>query len=230
MRGEVVGQPESIVSAAQGVDGLTAMIHCGDRTTWIVEPIPMRLRQGRRSLHVSYRMQDRLPVGGKCGTANVPEAKPPEVQFAPAGAFVAPRFHYAKIAFDSEVEYYRGTVEGTMNAIEALLNSVDAIYTRDVQISYVLTAIVVRTTEPDPYHGDNATNLLEQFRTHWNANHTAIDRDVAHLLTGRDLDGSTIGIAHLGTICLRPAYSYGLSGNQSVCVAHIRSASQYHGA
>ena len=50
---------------------------------------------------------------------------------------------------------------------------------------------------------------LEQFTDEWNSNQGAIVRDVAHLMTGKNLDGNVVGIAYLTKVCL--ANSYGLS-------------------
>jgi hypothetical protein len=52
--------------------------------------------------------------------------------------------------------------------------------------------------------------LLGQFASRWNTVNAGIPRDVAHLFTGRNLTGSTIGIAQLASIC-NIGQAYGLS-------------------
>jgi hypothetical protein len=44
---------------------------------------------------------------------------------------------------------------------------------------------------------------------------TGVVRDVAHMWTGKDMDGSTVGIAWVGVVCRSPSYSYGVSQRYS---------------
>jgi hypothetical protein len=78
-------------------------------------------------------------------------------------------------------------------------------------ITYTVTQVIVRTAEPDPYNTSVPVTLLEQFRDRWNNFHYAVTRDVAHLMTGRDVDGNVIGIAWLSVMCTSPTLAYGLS-------------------
>jgi hypothetical protein len=60
------------------------------------------------------------------------------------------------------------------------------------------------------YTSNSAGTLLNQFAARWNSVHAGIPRDTAHLFTGRSINGGTIGIAALATICVTSS-SYGLS-------------------
>jgi hypothetical protein len=53
--------------------------------------------------------------------------------------------------------------------------------------------------------------MLSEFRNHWNANYYSTAYDLAHMWTGKNMDGSTIGIAYLGVVCEARSYSYGIS-------------------
>jgi hypothetical protein len=55
------------------------------------------------------------------------------------------------------------------------------------------------------------STMLSELRTYWNANRTNVARDVVHMWTGRDMTGSTIGIAYVGVVCNAPTYAYGIS-------------------
>src|SRR5436190_1027082 len=95
-------------------------------------------------------------------------------------------------------------VQSVKDDIESVLNSVDFIYRRDCGITYLETAIIVQVAEPDPYSSSNPGTLLGEFADYWNANNTAIVRDVAHLFTGKDIHtatGGVIGIAYLPGVC-----------------------------
>ncbi len=120
----------------------------------------------------------------------------------------------AEIAFDADVEFYQlngSSIPNTVVDIEAVMNSLNVIYERDVGIQEVLRTIIVRTQEPDPYSSTSPNTLLNQFTNHWNANHANILRDHAHLMTGKNLSGGVIGIAFLGVVCNVPNAGYGLS-------------------
>ena len=106
-----------------------------------------------------------------------------------------------------DVEYYQAngsSVAATVADIEMIMNHVGLIYQAQVAISYVETGIIVRTAEPDPYSSSDRDVLLCQLRNEWNAN-IAIPRDTAHLFTGKDINGSTIGYAYRGVICFGDA-------------------------
>ena len=80
------------------------------------------------------------------------------------------------------------------------------IYTRDVGIEHQITTIVVRTSLTYLTNGDP---LLYEFQSRWNMHHNDIQRDVAHLFSGRGTS-FTIGIAFLSAVCDLP-WAYGLS-------------------
>ena len=50
-------------------------------------------------------------------------------------------------------------------------------------------------TASDPYTAPGAKDRLCQFIREWTANRSDVERDVAHLFTGADLRGGTVGIA-----------------------------------
>ena len=54
--------------------------------------------------------------------------------------------------------------------------------------------------------------MLTQFRNEWLQNQGGIRRDVAHLFTGKNIDGGTIGRAwDIGAICTNRAYAFSQS-------------------
>ena len=81
-------------------------------------------------------------------------------------------------------------------------------YESEVGITHDLSYCLVRTSAAEDPYGSvtNSSSLLSQFGTWWNTNQQLIERDVAHLFTGKELDGSVIGIAYLGVICTTNAY------------------------
>jgi len=53
--------------------------------------------------------------------------------------------------------------------------------------------------------------MLTELQNYWNANFTAVPFDLAHMWTGKDMDGGTVGIAYLSVVCGARSYSYGIS-------------------
>lgn len=120
----------------------------------------------------------------------------------------------AQIAFDADYLFYQAngsSVDDTVADIEFIVNGMAAIYERDADITYTLTTVRVRSAPGfDPYSSSTSANtLLDEFRSHWNSEETGVTRDIAHLMTGRDLDGSTIGLAFTGVVCTNA--SFGIS-------------------
>ncbi len=109
----------------------------------------------------------------------------------------------AQIGLDADVEFYQANGSSVLNTIydmEMIMNSVGLVYQNQVAIAYTETVLFVRTAEPDPYTSTNANTLLCQFGEWWNTN-VSTTRDVAHLFTGKDLDGTTVGLAWIGSVC-----------------------------
>ena len=114
-----------------------------------------------------------------------------------------------------------------MSDIEKILIGVEAIYGDQVEILYEIGTIIVRTAEPDPYTSSNPSTLLNQFDAHWSSQQQGVQRDIAHLFTGVNLDGSVIGIAKLGVICSQNN-GYGLSQSKYTSSLLLRTRLTAH--
>jgi hypothetical protein len=87
-------------------------------------------------------------------------------------------------------------------AIAARMNVVDGIYSSQVGVKVVVTDVTVFRSEADPFTSTTAAStLLNELGTWRRATPSQAARGLTHLLTGRDLDGSTVGIAFLGSLC-----------------------------
>ncbi|MCK5292743.1 MAG: hypothetical protein KAR39_12105 [Thermoplasmata archaeon] len=75
------------------------------------------------------------------------------------------------------------------------LNGVANIYRRDTSVIFTVPAIYVDTTGACGLNSRNALNLLNQFQADMQGRHPNPRYHVAHLLTGKNLNGGTIGIA-----------------------------------
>ncbi len=119
----------------------------------------------------------------------------------------------ADVATEADFEYFQVFGANTNSQIANVLNQVNGIYQDQVNLTLRLAFQHVWTTVNDPYTQTDPNGLLNQFRTHWSGNFGHVNRDLTHLFTGKDLNGTTIGIAFVGVVCNDPSWSYGLSEN-----------------
>ena len=209
-RGEVVDYPGSLVSASL-VDGqLSGMLRLAEDLPWIgIQPVSEYDASAPRDLHWVYEAEDAMVPNVGCGALHAyAEDHDHDHSHHPAGgggtiAFGSSTVE-AEIAIDADVEFYQlnqSTVLNTEVDIEKVISGVSAIYESQFGLSYRITHIIVRTAENDPYSSTNASTLLNQLRNHWTSSQGSIVRDQTHLFTGKELNGTTIGVANLNSIC-----------------------------
>ena len=222
LRGEIVGIPGSKVAGSLFDDGLHARVLLPDGGEFWIEPIASKLPGAKFDQHAVYRQADVLPPGKNCGNDAAalqvggrrvqPKAPDSEKPFDPSvQGHSAPAV--AELANDADVEYYQdhgSSVAQVVADIEAITNSMNIQYERDADITHTITTTIVRTAEPDPYTATDHDGIINEFRDEWNNNQGSVQRDVAQLFTGKEVDGSVIGRAFdLGTVCnLSDAYCF----------------------
>ena len=118
-----------------------------------------------------------------------------------------------EIATEADYEYYQTYGDDSNNQILGILNQVEGVYNSTFELTFVITYQHVYASSDDPYVSTDGETLLSEFTNYWNANHQDINRDIAHLWTGKELDGTTIGYAWIGIVCNNSGLSYGLSQN-----------------
>lgn len=207
-RGTVAEWGESLVRARYENRRLSALVAFGGET-WTVEPLADHGLVGLPGQHVVYRAEDVLPHEGQCGVTTF--VLEPQGAAAPFGAAEK----VCDIGLDADFNFYQlngSSVAATVNDMEAIINGVEGIYDEPgLGIRYEITVAVVRTVTGAPYTSTEAGTLLDQFQGAWNASpFSNIRSDVAHLFTGKNIDGTTIGIASLTVICSNNN-QYGLS-------------------
>ncbi len=203
-RGTVAGEIDSRVAATVVGGQLTALVEWPAQAgTWAIQPASSVDPRLPPALHVVYHSSDNRNLPFRCGTTAPPVAAPatPSIELD----------MQAQIACEADYPFFQinGSVTATQNDITGVINAMDVIYRGTVQIRYQITTILVRSTG-DPYTTTNSSALLGQFANLWNATQGAVQRDLAHLFTGRNVDGAVIGVAYLGTVCSL-GNAYGLS-------------------
>jgi len=202
-RGRVRELAGSWVTARLGARGLSAVIRPRAGELWALEPLHGVVAGVPRSRHALYESRDALVGTATCAALPSAPGTPPPGALQGGGGCTA----VTELAFDADVEFFEACSSSTDEVVERILlhlDAVDAIFRADVDVAYVVTDVLIRTAEPDPYDATDAAALRAELQQEWNTAQSAIDRDVAHLVTGKDLDGSTVGTSFIGTVCQGP--------------------------
>lgn len=231
-RGTVGGGAKGVVAASIVGHGVRARILLEDGSDWYVEP----LRDRPAGTHAVYRGTDVTETPGACGledgaaAATTAPAFPDPAPPAPGAsdALEAPQAPEsvssgcleAEVAFEADYQYFvrnGSSSSQTVADIDAVMNSVEIIYSRDARIGYKITHYLIQTSD-GKYPATEAPQKMSQFRDWWNANQTSVPRDLAHLMTGVPMTGY-IGYANIAVVCDRSA-AYGLSRSTSSVYAN----------
>jgi hypothetical protein len=218
-RGSVPAVENSGVAVSLNEGKLTGLIDLGDAGMWYVQPASDFDPAQPANRHVVYDARDAIAPNGICGNGLFDLALPDwmNANEMGGGGVAGTQPNIAEIGFDADFEFFQkngSNVNNTVNDIESVMNGVEFIYDRDVNIGYEFTTIVVRTTTSDPYTTSVMGDLLCEFRTKWNtAPESGIQRDVAQLYTGKSIQGSVIGLAWLGVLCNQAGNDCAGSGN-----------------
>jgi hypothetical protein len=220
-RGTVSGIPGSEARFSIRNDSVEGIV-LTPNAWYLVEPMRHYDPDSPQTEMVVYRTSDIEPQAfGTCATAlaeqigdqifKVQEMLSP--QTLEAGGPIS----IADIATEADYEFVsaNGNSASANNAILDIMNEVDGIYTAQLSIS--LQVVYQHTWEAadDPYVSTAPSTMLTEFRNYWSANLNSMPFDLAHMWTGKDMDGSTVGIAYLGVTCNARSYSYGISQGMS---------------
>lgn len=113
----------------------------------------------------------------------------------------------------------------TEEAILTRLNIVDGIYSEQLGVQLRLEQLDVFTTASDPFTDESeAGALLDELALYRRDTVAQRTQGLTHLYTGRDLDGTTVGIAFLNELC-DPRFGVGLSeGRINVTLSSLVAA------
>ncbi len=203
-RGDIREDPGSDVAATIRGGSVTVFARLSDDSVWGIQPVSDVQPTAAPALHIAYRTRDNVAPPRQCGVQAVAPPVP-----APIGEDV---IYVCELACEADYPFYQqngSNVNSTQSDVTTIVNAMNVIYNRDVDIDLSITQIIVNSS-PDPYTTTSANTLLNQFGSRWNTTYSGVQRDVAHLFTGRNINGGTIGIATLGTVC-SVGSAYGLS-------------------
>jgi hypothetical protein len=244
-RGVIEGEPNSIVGASIVGGGLRAIIDDG-QSHWYIQPVAEAMPEieavapGEAAMHMVFaKNQMRSLTGYRCGGAIAPPGDVQPIVEATARGATTPCLRQYDLAVEADIRFFLANNSNTATTIsdmESVVNAMNTIFQRDAAVLATLTASFVRevpagTPEADyinfePYTTNVAGTLLSQFRSEWDANRASVVRDLSHLFTGRDMDGSTIGIAYTPGVC--STVRYGVSQSRFSTIFARRVAVTTH--
>lgn len=208
-RGPVIGLANTVVAATKGPDGLRLAVLGDPGGDWFVQPLSSLAPAARQGQHVAYRGVDPF-LSGVCGTdTDVSPVGPP----AGGGTESGPTcLSLAEVGFDLNYEryLYSSDLLVIQSEMDAYMNAVAAIYIRDLLIDYTISHLEIRTSPGAPYTSNDPGTLLNALRTEWTSNLAGVQRDMAHLLVGQEMDTNVIGLAYVGVTCSQ-AWGHGLT-------------------
>jgi hypothetical protein len=122
------------------------------------------------------------------------------------------------ISTDADPEWYAKYGDSSNAVIASIINTAEAIYDAQLGIRFRLVKQHVYTGN-SPYTMTDANALLRAFTGNPDNKDNLGDGgsdfhekvDIKHLFTGKNLDGSVIGIAYIGTVCAAPALTFGIT-------------------
>ena len=222
--GQILQNPQSVVAASLVGGQLDALIDSGLEWKWVIQPLSRFDPRANPAEHIVYRARDINEVGGVCAVPDGPLLE----NIDPSGGEPFPEeIRILELAIDTDYEFYvlrNRSNSRVISDIEYIINRVNIIYERDVEVEIVISHIEIRSSSNDPYTTSDPAGLLIQFSNHWASSMRSIPRDLAQMFTGRNLNGGVIGIAWLSSVCSRSTgYSLiqnvGLSSTLRVAVS-----------
>lgn len=208
-RGVVQGHGDSVIAASLYRGQLTAIVLLKQNVpAWNIQPLTVVLQGASRTMYVMHNSRDNTVPEYRCGTQAIGQAPvdAPRSQSANAGPI-----YICELACDADFEEYKRHGSNTNNTaadIASVINGVNVIYRRDVEVEFLITRTIVRTSQL--YRRNNYSELLSDYRAHWRSNHANVIRDVSHLFTAKSRTSGVIGVAYLNAICSK-SIGYGLS-------------------
>ena len=115
------------------------------------------------------------------------------------------------VAAVGDYEFSQAMGGNATAAIVTRLNNVDGIFSQELGVQITVSSVDIFTDPADPFSDvTGASALLGELADYRQSTPAQSSQGLTHLYTGRDLDGSTAGIAFTGVLC-SPRFGAGLS-------------------
>jgi hypothetical protein len=118
-----------------------------------------------------------------------------------SGVVTTPVDKQLEIALIGDTAFQQAESADPTAALLARFNIVEGIFSSQVGVLLMATDVRLMPASSDPFTATKASTLLDQVSAFRTATPAVKARGLAHLVTGKDLDGTTAGIAYVGTLC-----------------------------
>jgi hypothetical protein len=209
-RGQVEGHVDSAVFVGVSKHGLNGWVRLGDEL--------FILSGGGQRGPVSWTSTSDLPASifeiPGCDVRTIDGTVPrPRADTSERSAGLPP-CRVAMLAIDTDWEFTERIFGGDAGAAAAyaltLAGAISEIYVENVNVRLQVSFLRVWSDDSDPYNPSSGTDMLDQFRNEWTSNMADVDRNIAHMMTGRT-NLPYGGVAWLSVVC-NTSYGYGVSG------------------
>lgn len=226
-KGVIKGEPDSWARVSMQDGVLDGMLHTKDET-YFIEPGARFFASASPYEMVIYRLSDTVSdwEPGSCAL-EYPAAQAEMERHTDSHLFTGDYETLVSdlraLASNSELKqldlgivadygYFQKHGASSATDMQNIINQIDGIFRAELGVTLRVTKTVVYTTPNEPFSSttDPVALLIEFGQYKGDPANPVYDTGVAHLFTNRDLNGNTIGIAWMGTVC-NPSYGAGLS-------------------
>jgi hypothetical protein len=217
-KGDVNGTPGSWARMAAQGERLHGMIWDG-RELYIIEPADALSDSLSPSLaapnsgSIVFRLSDtRMQTAATCGARTHPGAtglahyktlvsELQAVSGAAQGTSATKRIELSAMG-DAFYRQHYGSDQSAEDQILLRLNNVDGIFSSQIGVAVQVPTVLVEAANGTAFSTTLAANtLLEELGVVRKNSSQLRSRGLTHLFTGRDLDGDTVGVAYIDTLC-----------------------------
>ncbi len=225
-RGQIEGSPDSWVRLARVGEALHGMMWDGAEL-YVIEPARAVERfmvapvHGGPASTTVYRLSDtQSNLGAKFCTVLTPGEEPTPLdayqslvgELKQSAALAAVLTGEMQVALLGDSDFAADHPLDAQGVALVRMNSVDGIFSDQVGVRLTVSTVTIFDGATDPFTSTTgAEDLIDELSAYKsNAANGISSSGVAHLMTGRDLDGTTVGIAFLSSIC-SPSFGVSLS-------------------
>lgn len=216
LRGTVDGATDSWVRLTESARGVEGAIWDGQELYAVTRyeaiapylATPFDAPPGQTVVYRLSDMQDALPrdfcaLDGRVAKAEVTaldqyHALMAEIQ---AGIVTPTLSRQLEISLIADAEFQAGESHDPVAAMMARFNIVEGIFSEQVGLLLQATDVRLMPATSDPFTSNKGATLLEQLGAYRESTAAVRARGVAHLMTGKSLEGTTAGIAYVGDVC-----------------------------
>ncbi len=213
LEGRIAGLPGSWARLTRTRTGLSGLVSDG-REIYAIEPAREIAPLADAALSppttgtVVYRLEDALidPQTVSCGVVDAGRPTSALTLYKALGSELAPLAAQAvdrqlDIATVGDYELFQAYGAATIDFILARMNVVDGIFAAQAGVRIRVGSTFVYESAVEPFTSTVAADLLQQVAGYRRTTLASQRLGLTHLLTGRELDETTVGIAYLDTVC-----------------------------